>query len=358
MAGAGGLAALQAPAQTPTHVVFLNPGTPGNPETSRMWASITRLMTACARSLGMLLEVIHAGMDRALMLRQAQALARREPAPDYVVITNDKMAAPEMLQALARSPARVLLIHSDLTPAQRRETGRERELHPNWIGTLLPDNARGSYRLMDALYGRLPAGAQPQIVGLGGPLGQPTAGERAEGIQAYVGQARRGRILQVAHNEVIQADIERRVQVLLARYPQVNIIWAINDAVALTALKALRTSGARVLVGGVGGWPEARASIAQGDLTATIDGHYLIGAIAMLALHDHHRGWDFAAHGGPQQRLDILQVVDSEHAATAVRTLYQDADQLDFRPASRVLFPRPGPLDFRVETLLHGRKAA
>ena len=83
----------------------------------------------------MRLEVLWAERDHLLMLRQAKEVARRAEAPDYIVIVNEKLAAQQMLRTLERSPAKVFLIHNDLTPEQRREIGNERERIGNWIGT-------------------------------------------------------------------------------------------------------------------------------------------------------------------------------------------------------------------------------
>src|SRR5574341_1138560 len=81
---------------------------------------------AAARSLGLELEVLYAERDHLLMLRQAQSVAQRSSPPDYVVIVNEKMAAAQMIEMLSRSPAKVLVIHNDLTLEQRREIGHER----------------------------------------------------------------------------------------------------------------------------------------------------------------------------------------------------------------------------------------
>ena len=102
---------------------------------------------------------------------------------------------------------------------------------------------------------------------------------------------------------------------LLARYPDANVIWAANDAMALGALDAVRVRNARVLVCGMGALQEALASVADGGLAAMMAGDYFIGAWAMVLLHDHSQGKDFAANGGVRQKLDYLTVIHRENAA-------------------------------------------
>src|SRR5574341_602490 len=112
--------------QAVVRIVFLNPGEPEERGTGPYWRMVSRFMAAAARSLGLELEVLYAERDHLLMLRQAQSVAQRSSPPDYVVIVNEKMAAAQMIEMLSRSPAKVLVIHNDLTLEQRREIGHER----------------------------------------------------------------------------------------------------------------------------------------------------------------------------------------------------------------------------------------
>jgi ABC-type sugar transport system substrate-binding protein len=339
-------------AQSAPRVVFLNPGESVERGTGPLWRTITRFMDVAAKALGLQLEVLYAERDHLLMLRQAEALAQRASAPDYVVIVNEKMAGRQMLETLAKSPSRVFVIHNDLTAEQRREIGNEREQFRQWIGSAVPDNARGGYRLMEALYRQL-GRPEPRIIGITGDPHTPVSLERAQGVQAYVDQARRGRTLQLAHGDWSYADGEHKASVLLARYPDANLIWAANDSMALGALRAVVARAAAVRVGGMGGWPDALESIASGGLAATVAGHYLIGAWAMVMLHDYHRGRDFAEHGGAAQKLDYLYVVDRTSVSRYDQALFRQADALDFKSYSRALRPRSRGYDFRLDRLVH-----
>lgn len=340
-------------AQRGPRVVFLNPGEPVERGTGPQWRLTSRYMLLAARALGLELEVLYAERDHLLMLRQAEQVAQSGSPPDYIVIVNEKSTAPQMLEMLARSPARVMLIHNDLTAEQRRGSGNERERHANWIGSVVSDNSRGGWRLMEALYGQL-AEREPQILGITGDPATPVTHERAQGVQDFVDRAGRGRLLQLVHGDWSYADGEQKARVLLARYPQANLIWAANDSMALGALRAV-PPGSAVRVGGMGGFPDALASIAAGALAASVAGHYLIGAWAMVLLHDHHRGADFAARGGAVQKLDYLYVVDRERVGRYEQLLMRTPETIDFRTFSKVLNPKGGGYDFRLDTLL-GRR--
>ncbi|HKX40393.1 MAG TPA: ABC transporter substrate-binding protein [Burkholderiaceae bacterium] len=356
VAGAAGLwgaarRAASQPAAAP-RVVFLNPGEPVERGKGPHWSMTARFMADAAKTFGMQLEVLYAERDHLLMLRQAESVAKRADQPDYVVMVNEKLAAQSMLQMFARSPAKVLVIHNDLTPEQRSEIGNERERLRNWIGTATTDEARAQYRLMEELYRQL-GEREPRVLGITGDRATPVSLERAQGVSDFIAHAGRGQTLQLLYSDWSSADAQSKANVLLSRYPQANIIWAANDTMALGALRAVKASGAKVLVGGTGGWPDALASMLEAGLAASMGSHFFIGAWAMVLLHDYHHGADFAAaQGGPTLKLDYLSVVNRHNAAHYDQAVYKRSGPMDFGAYSKVLHPRPGRYDFNLAPLL------
>ena len=320
-------------------VVFLNPGEPIERGTGPYWRMVAQYMEAAAASLGLQLEVLWAERDHLLMQRQAEQVAQRSEAPDYVVIVNEKMAGLQMLKTLARSPARVMVMHNDLTAEQRQEIGNERGSIGNWIGTATTDAARGGYLLMKELQRQLGT-REARVVGLSGDRSTPVSAEREQGVEACIAEQRRGRTLQVVHGDWSYADGEQKTRVLLARYPDLNVIWASNDSMALGALRVVQERKARVLVGGMGGWGDALVSVAGGGLAATAAGDYLIGAWTAVLLHDYHHGLDFARQGGVAQKLDYLYVVNRDNVAQYDRAVFQRGGRLDFTAHSIAANPR------------------
>ena len=348
--GAAGRAASQPPSPAP-RVVFLNPGEPVERGKGPHWRMTAQLMAAAASTFGMQLEVLFAERDHLLMLRQAESVAQRADPPDYVVIVNEKLTAPQMLQMLARTPAKVLLIHNDLMPDQRREIGNEREQMRHWIGTATTDEARTEYRLMDELCRQL-GDREPLVIGITGDRSTPVSMERSQGISDFITRTGRGRNLQLAFGDWGDVDAEGKAEILLSRYPQANIIWAANDTMALGALRAVKARAATVLVGGTGGWPDALRSLLEGGLAASIGSHFFIGAWAMVLLHDYHHGVDFAAHGGVTQKLDYMHVVNRDNASHYDQAVYKRDEALDFSIYSKALHPKAGRYDLNLAPLL------
>ena len=343
--------------QPPPHIVFFNPGEPVERGTGPYWRMVAQYMTAAAKQLGMQLEILYAERNHLLMLRQAEEVARRAKPPDYVVIVNEKMAALQMLKTLEHSPAKIFIMHNDLTTEQRKEIGNERERIRNWIGTATTDAARGGYLLMEYLYQRI-GNREPRIIGITGDPNTPVSKERAQGVDEYVAHAKRGRTYPLMFGDWSYADGEQKTFVLLSRYPDTNIIWSSNDSMALGALRAVKKRNAQVLVGGMGGWGDALVSIAENGLTATAAGDYMIGAWTVILLHDYHHGQDFAAHGGLNQKLDYLYIVNRDNVARYDDVFFRNSGALDFSIYSQVRHPHARAYDFRLAHLINKGKVS
>jgi ABC-type sugar transport system substrate-binding protein len=345
-------------ALTRPRVVFLNPGEAANSGTGPLWQSLSRHMEMAAADLGLQLDVLYAERDHALMLRQAQAVAQRQPSPDYVVVVNEKSLLPQLLERLAPSSAGVLAIHNPVPFEQRQQLGNERERFEHWIGTAVADNDAGGYRLMEELARRL-NGQSPQVLGITGDPATPVSAERAQGVERYLRVSRRGSVLQLVHGDWSYEDAEAKARVLLARYPQANVLWAANDSMALGALGALRGAGAQspVWVGGMGGWPDALDSIDAGGLAAPAAGHMLIGAVAMVMLSDHARGTDFAIAGRAARRLDYLRVVTRADLPAYRQAVADNTGRLPWHQLARAGRADALPYDEALRQLLDRKRA-
>jgi ABC-type sugar transport system substrate-binding protein len=346
----------RAEVRPPPRVVFLNPGEPVERGAGPFWRMVADFMAGAAKNFGMRFDVLWAERDHLLMLRQCQQVADRPDPPDYVIIVNEKLAAQQMLDMLRGSSARVFVIHNDLTPTQRSVIGNERGPIANWIGTATTDAARGGYLLMRELYHQL-GSKEARVIGINGDPNTPVSKERADGVKAFMAKAGYGEVVQEVFGDWTYADGEDKARVLLARYPETNIIWASNDSMALGALRAVTNGKARVLVGGMGGWGDALTSIAEGGLATTAAGDYLIGAWAMVMLYDYHNGRDFADAGGVNQKLDYLLVVNRANVAEYEDAVFRRGAALDFRAYSKALHPGSPRYGFSVEKLIRNAKA-
>jgi ABC-type sugar transport system substrate-binding protein len=324
---------------------------------------IASVMRAAAGRLGVELEVVDAEARREDMVEAARGITTRRPRPDCVIFPNQKGAAHDILPALDAAGIPSFVFVEGLTPTDLIGRGQPRTKLPRWLGQLQPDDVAAGHLLARLLVD------QARERGMAAPDGKIHVGIIA-GDQTPAGQLRfQGWLaLKRERPEVTQASVQyanwqeesgREAAVQLVRnHPEVSVIWAANDDMALGAVDAIRAAGREpgrdVLVGGVDLLPRALQQVADGRMAVTLGGHFLDGARALILVHDHLGGRDFE----PWVRRSTLEPVTVDHARRYLRFFEERAwERVDYERYSRVrvgsdevpelslatLLPRPRP---------------
>ncbi len=329
-------------------VVFINPGKPDEV----YWASASAAMEQAARSLGMRLEVQYAGRDHVRGLALARQLAQRDKAkrPDYVVLSNDYGAAPEMLRQLDGSGILAFMAFSGVHGRAREETGAPRERYAFWLGSLEPRAEEAGYLTARALIAQARASGNGRaadgrlhLLALAGDRSSPTSIARNAGMRRAVQEAGDVELLQEVFGDWRRDKAQEQARWLFQRHPDARLVWAGNDQMAFGAMAAWRqrggTPGRDAWFSGINTSPEALAALRSGDLSALAGGHFLTGAWALVMLFDHSRGVDFAGEGLEQQR-SLFALFDAEILQQFERRMEQPAMGIDFRRYSKALNPQ------------------
>ena len=330
-------------------VAFINPGVENGAD---VWQPITRFMAAAAEQFGLKLEVLYANRDRIRMVELARDVAGRTNPPDYVVLVNEKQRGPAMMEYFRGQRSQLLVMHNDLTPEQRQQMGNEREGMANWIGTITHDVQAIPTAMMEGLYRK--SVAAPRIVGVSGDRATPISALGEQAVRAFVARAGRGELLQVVPGNWERADAAAKVRGLLQRYPNANMVWAANDTMALGALDAVLEMNLndKVLVGGMGAFPQALESVASGKLAVTAGSPAFIGAWCMVMIHDHQRGKDFALANGPRQVNNTAVIVNDAASAARLGGLMERPSRINFRRFSLAESPELKVYDFSYDAVV------
>lgn len=342
-------------------IAFINPGLTGE----AFWTSSARAMVAAAEDLGMTLEVHWAERQFPKALGIARELAARPSAtlPDAVIIVNEAGAGAELLRILAPR-TKVFLAYSGLNRAEEiAAVGQPRDRYPNWIGSLEPRADEAGYlvarRLIEqAREARLhgPDG-RLHLLAISGDRSTPTSVLRSEGMRRAATEAGDVVIDQEVFAQFRRERAEEAARVLFERHPHARIVWAGSDQMAFGAMQALRqrglSPGRDVLFGGINTSPEAMAAVRDGQLSALSGGHFILGAWAVVLVHDHLRGSDFAATEGVRIEASMFTSFSPAQAAVFTQRFgHDDYRGVDFRRFSRVHRPELGRRDFGFGQLL------
>lgn len=337
--------------KSPASVVFLNPGFSDEP----FWVVYSAFMQAAADDLGMHLEVIYGERDSQRLLESARSLLARDKQPDYLLFVNEMYTAPQLLRLFADSPIKLFSLHSTLTPEQQQMIGGSRGHYRNWIGSLVPNDEQAGYWMAKALIGKL-QGQPGSLLAFAGVRFTPSATLREEGRRRALREHPEIKLQQVLQGEWKRQRAYEQAQLVLARYPEVRLVWAANDEMAFGVMQAARELGKQpgkdIYLAALNNSDEVLQARVDGTLSVLAGGHFTLGGWALVMLHDYHAGLDFAARGGKDRVDQLFSLLDAKQAAHLQKLLKVPGSALDFRQFSAVYRPQIRDYGFSIKPLL------
>lgn len=317
-------------------VVFLSP------DTSRFWDMVGGFMQAVAADLEIDFS-IHTDPDRNRFSYQRlleKVLAQPEK-PDYIVLMCKEKVTHEMLTMIGDAGVRAFTFNTDVPEDELSLTGQPREKMAHWIGHVSPDNQSAGARLADELHQRFQrqnGTDADMLVGLSGGRDSSAAIDRNLGLSQIL-EKQGSMTSQVLFANWDEAEAAAKVERLIDRYPNLDLIWSASDGMALGAISAVEDKGLNpgddILIGGVDWESRALEQIDQGNLSLSLGRHFMGGGLTLLLIRDYHEGHDFADHG-PVSMNYSLTVADRDNL-TAVREVMNPNSwsETDFRRFSR-----------------------
>lgn len=342
----------------PIRVAFFNPQ---NADDS-FWLPVERFMRAAANDLNMSIDVYVAGHNRTKMIEQVRRVVSGPSKPDFIVFKNFKSNAPEVLQITEQYGVKSFLFNAGLSPEERAQYEGPREHFQHWIGQMLPGDELAGYNLAISLINRARElkladdDGKIVMVGLTGTLSDSAATERNRGLERALEENPN-----VTFHQLVSAGWQReqaaqKTEDIFRRYPDVDIIWAANDPMALGAIDAaLRTGrkpGGNFLTGGVDWIEPALEAIRAGALHTSIGGHFMEGGWVMVLLHDFAHGQDFANDGGTSRYSEMVGLTSANLHNYLVKFRNKDWDRVDFTQFSKVKNPALKSYDFSLDRIL------
>lgn len=338
----------------PIRVRFVNPGF----ATAGFWRAVTDAMRAAGDQLGMRLEVSYGNREWPRMRENARVAIATSPPPDYLVLVNEHRQAADLVRAADDRGLPTFLLLNTLTPAQEARIGRPRTERLHWLGSLTPDNAAAGREMAASIIAaarRLhPERPRLELMTLAGDFATPASVQRLAGLDVALAR----------HPEVVErrrlrvnwsyAEAYQRIDTWLNAGRRFDAVWAANDPIALGAIDAAEAHGLQAgrdfAVAGLNWSAAALEKVLAGEMTLTHGGHVLAGAWAMVLLHDHCHGVDFAREG-PHLRFAMAALEPSVSPALREVLATQAWSRIDFRAFSRALDPSLEAHDFSLDAL-------
>ena len=343
----------------PLQVTFLNPDSQGNP----FWDNFSRFMSAAADDLGIKLKIVYTNKaDRFEYVQLAESSISGPDKPDALVTIVKRNGSERLFKQCDVHQVECFTVNTDVPAGERSAIGTPREKYTHWVGQTIPDDKNAGTLLAEKLIeqrhrlakeSRLPPGS---LIALNGSGDSSAALQRSEGLFARVQQHPEVSLKQILFTDWDPADAYAKTGKLLERYPDTNIVWGASDSIALAAIRAMKdsghTPGVDFVAGGIDWSREGIQAVADGELSVSVGGHFIEGAIALILLFDRYNGQDFSEDVGTRYALQLKAIDAASPPRLMQRLQTQDWHRIDFRRFSKAKNPGLERYDFSIDTLL------
>ena len=321
-------------------VAFINPSHQEDP----FWSLMTKLMASAAADLNIQLTVHYSDRNRFNSLSLAEQIVTSSNKPDYLVFHFQAQVGEKMLEAAEKAEVHSLVFNTKAAASERLRIGEPRAKFKFWLGHLVPDDYQAGKLLAQALITQWRSRESNlkqdtiRMIGLTGTFDNAATIEREAGLKALIAQQQDVILQQVVSAEWNKQKAVQVTEVLLSRYPETQLVWCASDLMALGAIEAIealgRKPGVDILIGGVDGVDIGLDAVQSGKLAATVSGHFIEAAWAMVLIFEHFQGRDLFKEYGPVFHSAMF-LVDAENVDKVQSRINLDYfNQIDFNDFS------------------------
>lgn len=347
----------------PLRVTLFSPEPPEN----AFWGQTMSFAKAVAEDLEIQLDIVHpqlGGLVPSSIFRSmGKNIVERDVKPDYL-LTGYWSGTEDLLETVAKQHnIRIFSFNTDFSTTDKRLFGGPRSKYDNWIGQRIPDDTLGGYELADILVKHAnadQANNSSKIIALSGGSESQVAKERLAGLRNRVDNDRKLSVSRVFTTTWTRESAQMATKEALDKYPDTDVIWAVSGEVALGSIEQLKASGKQpgkdILVGGFDWSSEELNAIKNGEMTASMGGHFMEAGWALVMIYDYHNGVDFKDDPGVKS-VTLMQPITKSNVDEYLNRLGdRNWNKIDFGKFSKIKNPQLKKYNFSLEAILSSMK--
>jgi len=321
------------------------------------WRLSQSFMKAACNDFGFELKIYDTLANHNKMIIQFQK-AIREDKPDAVLFQNLKNNADTMIKIAELAKVYCFLFNAGLTSRQRNKIGLPRQNFHYWLGEMLPDDEGAAYKLANILIDRSKEKNTGiiKITGISGIRSHGVATKREHGLKKAVESRHDAKLYRVIPGRWEKERAQKSVKQLMKKYPDTTVVWTASDNMALGVVEGLSEIGLKagkdVFSGGFDWGYDALKSIQNGELTASMGGHFMEGGWIMVLLYDYFHGFDLASNN--PQMSSQMNAITKENVDVYLKIIETPGweERIDFKKFSKKHNPSLNKYNFSLEALL------
>jgi ABC-type sugar transport system substrate-binding protein len=332
------------------------------PPDQGFWGQVIQVMQAAAEDLNVELIVKRDPSGSTIGRKRAGVeLLNIEPKLDVMLSGYWTSITKFHLELAKERGIKMFIFNADIKDDELEEVGKPRGKFDNWIGHMVPDDEAAAKVLIELLVNEAKTvkkitDGSVKVHALVSEGFSTVSRRRNAGLRSQVA-AMPGTVLKETKLEFWKEDwaLDETVKILKLD-PHIDVIWAASQVSAWGAVlgveKAGKIPGKDVLVGGFDWNQQSLAALAEGRMTASMFGHFMEGAWALLLVHDYHYGIDFANDVGIRI-ITPLTVIRAENYSRYKRVVDGSHwQEIDFRKLSKKYNPELKAYNFNIDQFL------
>jgi ABC-type sugar transport system substrate-binding protein len=215
---------------------------------------------------------------------------------------------------------------------ESNSVGLPQEQYQFWLGEMFHDNIKAAKKLSDTLLlatrKKLSRKRKLKVVAF---VGDHFIGnfKRSKGLQQVVDLHENTELIRVVRANWKRDEAALKYSLLKKQYGRIDMVFSASDAMGLGVADAIDNESHdkifRPIIGGFDWIPEALKAVKSGLVTASVGGHFMQGAWAIVKLYDHHHKLNVFKKGDNKDYIEML-VVDKSN----IDTYLPLADEIDF----------------------------
>lgn len=280
------------------------------------WHIVADVGQSTTKSLNANLEVIYSDNNRFSLQKELIKISQRSNKPDYVIFRPFQGNALDVFSMLEKNDIKFVTLEQAFVDDEAKSLGLPQQYFKNWLGQINYNNKQGGKLLTNTLLKAHQVNSPNKtayITGISGNF-DAVATDRHQSLIDIMPDNNAIKVQQIFSMNWDAKIVLNRFPGIIKRYPDTNIFWCAGDSMALAVISKIQSSPVlrdnNIVIGGFDWLPEALQKINSGELTASVGGHFLMAAQAMVKVYEHHQGLPVQAG---KSKLHNYEVIDASN---------------------------------------------
>nr|WP_246283144.1 ABC transporter substrate-binding protein [Marinifaba aquimaris] len=320
------------------NIVFVCP----TDEKEPFWKYVRAATTAAAEDLDIQVNYLYSHSYRIIQSEVIETIPTMETKPDYVVFMPYGGSIVKSFNILEKAKIPFVTMERVFDwQALEEVIALPRQKYQYWLGEIYHDNIKASHELTQALIDAAQS-KKPEkslnLIGFNGDYYSESL-DRAKGFKKHIFSQNKHNIIRIIPAQWSAEQAQEKFGIIYNKHNDIDIVWSASDKMALGIIEATSAYSnielnQNMFIGGFDWLPSALKAIEKDQMTASVGGHFLQGALSLLKIYDHEKGQPVFIKGDNKPHIQ-MSLINKDNISDYQRLFQpEDLKKVDFKQFS------------------------